>query len=139
MIFIPLQILFHLFYCKNNYNLRKQLWSLTFFTKRFIVDGSGVLNMPWVRNMYNALFLYTPEFWIYQGSEYTSSSEYTRALMMPLVLNMPGFWICQVSKYTRVLNMPGLHHGDNPWLHRVRNIPEYFLNMPEYAWICIST
>ena len=27
----------------------------------------------------------------YQGSEYTSSSEYTRALIMTVVLNMPGF------------------------------------------------
>ena len=26
-----------------------------------------------------------------QGSEYTSSSEYTRALIMPVVLNMPDF------------------------------------------------
>ena len=27
----------------------------------------------------------------FQGSEYTSSSEYTRALIMPVILNMPDF------------------------------------------------
>ena len=32
--------------------------------------------------------------------------------------------------------MPGLHHGDTPWLHRVRNMPEYSCIIPEYARIC---
>ena len=46
------------------------------------------------------------------------------------------FWICWVSKYTRVLNMPGFHHGEDPWLHRVWNMTEYSWIIPEYAWIC---
>ena len=29
--------------------------------------------------------------------------------------------------------MPGLHHGDNPWLHRVRNMP-FLIN----SWICLN-
>ena len=51
-------------------------------------------------------------------------------------MDIPGFWIylwfeiCQDSEYTRVLNMPRLH--------RVQNTPEYFLNMPEYAWLCLD-
>ena len=64
-----------------------------------------------------------PGFWIYQGTEYTSSSD-----------------------YTRVLNVPGLQHGDIPWLHRVWNMPEWkflsnfwiCLNMLEYACICLN-
>ena len=35
----------------------------------------------------------------------------------------PGFCLCQGSEYTRVLNMPVLHYGDTPWLHRVGNMP----------------
>ena len=55
------------------------------------------------------------EFWVSQGSEYTS------------VLNVPGFCIClwfwmyQSVEYIRVLNMLGLH--------RVLSMPEYFLRM----------
>ena len=52
----------------------------------------------------------------YQGSEYTSISEYTRALIMPVVLNGPG-------------------------LHRVRNIYQYAQIIPEYAgiwWIFLN-
>ena len=66
---------------------------------------------------------------------------------------MPGFWIyillwiyqgpnyakiCRVSKYTRVLNMPGVPHGDTPWLHRVRHMPEYSFINPKCAWICLN-
>ena len=79
--------------------------------------------MSRIRNMRNSRVLHMPGFWIYQSSEYTFSSE-----------------------YTRVLNMPGLHHGDIPWLHRVWNMPEWIhlnnswicLNMPEYAWIYLN-
>ena len=42
-----------------------------------------------------------------KGSEYASVSDF---------------------EYVRVLNMPGLH--------RVLNMPEKFLNISEYAWIC---
>ena len=63
--------------------------------------------------------------WIYQGSEY---------VMVP---NMPWFWIYKGSEYSRVLNMQGF------WIYQgytgfcmCLNIPRWFLNMPDYVWIC---
>ena len=82
-------------------------------------------------------------FWIYQGHEYASGSEYDRVLNKPgfwkaTFLNIPrfwirvGFWICQgsehvrvtqVSEYARIcLNMSG-------WI---------CLDMFEYAGICVN-
>ena len=65
-------------FCKNNYNLRKQSQPLIIFAKRSIVH-----------------------FW--QGSEYASGSDYAMLLDIPMfeyakILNVPG----------RVLNMPNL-------------------------------
>ena len=45
--------------------------------------------------------------------EYATGYEYARILHMPVNLNMPG-------------------------LHRVLNMPEKFLNVPEYAGICVN-
>ena len=90
-------------HCKNNYNLRKELWLLTIFAQRSIVD-------VWQGSEFSFAF------WVFQGSKYTS------------VLNMPGFyiyfwfWICQSFEYTRAPNMMGLN--------RVLSITEYFLGMP---------
>ena len=70
-------------------------------------------------------------FWIYQGYEHASGSEYAR------FLNKSGFWIHQGSEYSsgsefaRVLNMSELD--------KVLNMPEYaWLCLAEYAWICLS-
>ena len=56
-------------------------------------------------------------FWLYQGHEYASGSEYGR------VLSKPGFWISQVSEYTKVLNM-----------HLVMNLPGFWVHV--WFWIC---
>ena len=54
----------------------------------------------------------------------------------PEVSDIPGFWIClwfwisENSEYTRVLNMSRLH--------RVQNMPEKILNIPEYVWLCLN-
>ena len=59
-----------------------------------------------------------PVFWIYQGSEYASSSQFARVLNMSVlhrVLNMPEYaWLC-LTEYV--------------WI---------CLNMPGYAWICLN-
>ena len=54
-----------------------------------------------------------PEFWLYQGSDYTSGSQYAR------VLNIPEFWICKGSE-----NASG---SECAWV----------LNLP-YAWMIIE-
>ena len=92
----------------------------------------------------------------WQGSEYASSSEYSRVLNSSWfwiytwlylqyisecarVLDTPEFWICfwiwicHDCQYTRVMNMPGLYI--------VQNIPQQFwkcVNMPDYVWICLN-
>ena len=86
-------------------------------------------------------------FWMYQGHEYASGSEYAR------VLNKPRFWISQVSEYTKVLNtrlvlnLPGFwicqgHTGF--WIYLIMSgwiclgMSEYAaigVNMPKSAWI----
>ena len=58
-----------------------------------------------------------PGFWIYQGSEYATGSEFAK------VLNVPGFWIYQ--RYTGLwicLNISGC----------------ICLDMSEYAQICLD-
>ena len=73
---------------------------------------------------------------------YARVSEYTKVLNVPLVLNIAEFWIHQGSEcvsgseYARVRNMPGLHRA---WICFDR--PEWFLNMPnmpEYVWIYLK-
>ena len=73
-------------------------------------------------------------FWIFQGPEYASGSEYFR------VLNKPGFWISQGSEYAsgseyaRVLNKSGLRINQGSQYTKVLNMP-LVLNLPGF-WIC---
>ena len=71
--------------------ISKNKGSHSLFSQNVERTSDGVWNMPWVLNMLG--------FWIYQGFEYVSRSEYARAL------NIQGFLICQGFEYTRVLNM----------------------------------
>ena len=65
-----------------------------------------------------------PGFWIHQGSEYASGSEYSRVLNMPLVLIIPGFWICQSSEYAS--------GSEYTWVLKIPLV----LNIPGF-WICL--
>ena len=81
----------------------------------------------------------------WQGSGYTTDSEYTRVLNMPRILNIPGFLICQGSKYVsdlefaNVLNIPGF------WIYQsytafwiYQNNSWTCLNVHEYTGICVN-
>ena len=68
--------------------------------------------------------------WIYQGSEYGSSSRYIRGLHIPGFWIWLWFWICQSSEYARVLNIPGLR--------KLLNVPEYPWIISEYAWLSLN-
>ena len=88
-------------YCKINYNLRKQLLLLIIFAQHFIVA-------------------------ILKCSEFTSGSEYPRAL------NIPLFWICQGSAFALVLNRPGFSiYQDSEYA----GVPQG----SEYVWILWTT
>ena len=65
-----------------------------------------------------------PGFWIYQGSEYATGSEFAK------VLNVPGFWIYQ--RYTGFwicLNISGCICLD------MSEYAEIWMNMPKFAWM----
>ena len=61
---------------------------------------------------------------------------------MFLVLNVLKFWICQSSEYASdfeyVITLNILEFCEYARLHRVRNMPKWFLNMPVYVWICLN-
>ena len=89
------------------------------------------------------MVLNIPGFWIYQGHEYASGSEYTR------VLNKPGFWISQVSEYTKVLICVWFWICQGSEYVRVTQGSEYAwiclimsgwicVDMSEYAGICVN-
>ena len=64
--------------------------------------------------------------WIYQGSEYSSGSEFARVLNTRLVLNLPGFWIVRVMQSFEYAWICLIMSG---WI---------CLGMSEYAGICTN-
>ena len=87
-------------YCKNNYNLRKQLQLLTIFAQSSIVDvwqGSEFASgseYPTVLNI--------PLFWIRQGSAYVSGSEYaevTQGSEYAWIFSRHVFYIIWLIRY----------------------------------------
>ena len=73
-------------------------------------------------------------FWIYQGDEYASGSEYAR------VLNKPGFWKSHFSEYTKVLNTCLVMNLPWFWIRVwfwIFQSSEYVRVTQGFAWICL--
>ena len=86
-------------------------------------------------------------YYVWEGCEYTCNPEYTSILNMDLFLNMTGSWIYQGSEYTRILNISGFQICKGfeyvrvlniSRLHRLLNVPEYPLIIPENAWLSLN-
>ena len=86
-------------------------------------------------------------YYVWEGCEYTCNSEYTNIVNMDLFLNMTGSWIYQGSDYTIILNISGsrickgfeyVRVLNIPRLHRLLNVPEYPLIIPENAWLSLN-
>ena len=91
------------------------------FSKRFIID-------IWQWSEYTSGSEYSrvpsPGFWICLWFWMCQSFGYTKVFNMPLVLNMPGFEIYQSSEYARVAQ--GWEYA---WL---------CMNLSECVWICLN-
>ena len=66
-------------------------------------------------------------FWLCLWFQTCPSSEYSRTLNIPLVLNMLGFWTSQ-----------GSEHASGSKYARVLNNSHIYLIMPEYVWIWLD-
>ena len=71
---------------------------------------------------------------VWQRSEYTCGFEYARVLVMPPVVNMLGFWIYQdseyasSSEYVKVWTFKGSEYA------RMTQGSEYAWIIPGYVW-----
>ena len=95
----------------------------------------------------NLHYFYKTIYYVWEGCKYTCNPEYTSILNMDLFLNMKGSWIYQGSEYTRILNISGYRICERfeyvrvlniPRLHRLLNVPEYPLIIPENAWLFLN-